>query len=116
MATPVSNAIKSPITITDRVMLISLISENEDSKVIRRCPATILADSRIDRVIGRIIALIVSIITIKFIKALGVPSGVKWIIIELNWFFQPNIIVVSHIDALIVNLIDMWAVTVKLYG
>lgn len=43
----------------------------------RRCPATMLAANRTDRVIGRIKFLTSSIITIKGIRAVGVPSGIK---------------------------------------
>ena len=97
-------------------MFLALLNENDDRRAIRRCPATILADSRIERVMGRIILLIISIITIKFIKALGVPKGVRWVIMFLNLFFQPNIIVDSHILILIVNLTEICAVGVKLKG
>lgn len=40
-------------------------------------PAIILAVRRIERVIGRIISLIDSIITIKGIRGIGVPWGVR---------------------------------------
>jgi hypothetical protein len=43
-----------------------------------KCPAIILAVNRILKVIGRIIFLIVSIITIKGIRIKGVPWGIKW--------------------------------------
>jgi len=46
-----------------------------------RCPATMLAVNRTDRVIGRIKLLVISISTIKFISIDGVPIGTKWIII-----------------------------------
>lgn len=49
----------------------------------RRCPATILAVKRIDRVIGRIIKLMNSIIVIKGIKIKGVLEGVRWVNISL---------------------------------
>lgn len=42
-------------------------------------PAIILAVSRIERVIGRIINLIDSIITINGINNVGVPWGVRWV-------------------------------------
>lgn len=44
----------------------------------RRCPATMLAANRTDNVIGRIKFLISSMITIKGIRAVGVPRGIKW--------------------------------------
>ena len=45
------------------------------SKLSNKCPATMLADNRIDKVRGRIILLTISIRTIKFIKIIGVPVG-----------------------------------------
>jgi len=57
------------------VELIAKFPSNERSK----CPATMLADKRIDRVIGRIMFLVSSIITMKFIRAIGVPMGTVWI-------------------------------------
>lgn len=116
IATPISNIVKRIVGMVDIIEFCMFIMENEDSKVIRRWPATMLADNRIESVIGRMIALIVSITTMKFISGLGVPNGVKWIIILLNLFFHPNIIVEVHIDALKEKLIEIWAVGVKLYG
>jgi hypothetical protein len=43
------------------------------SKVNNKCPAIILAESRTAKVPGRIIFLIVSIITMKGIRTAGVP-------------------------------------------
>lgn len=51
----------------------------EPSRVNSKWPAIIFAVRRIERVKGRIIRLIDSIITIKGISILGVPEGVKWI-------------------------------------
>lgn len=48
------------------------------TSLIRRCPATILAARRTDRVIGRIRFLISSITTIKGMRTPGVPAGTKW--------------------------------------
>lgn len=50
--------------------LISLIS---------KCPATILAANRTERVIGRIKFLTSSIKTMRGISILGVPAGTKWL-------------------------------------
>lgn len=50
------------------------------SRQIKICPAIIFAVSRIISVKGRIKDLIDSIITIKGIKAGGVPVGTKWAI------------------------------------
>jgi len=52
-------------------------------RVSRRCPAIMLADRRIARVRGRITFLMVSITTMKDIRAEGVPCGTKWANIEL---------------------------------
>ena len=44
-----------------------------------KCPEIKFADNRIDNVQGRIINLISSIITIKFIKNTGEFNGTKWL-------------------------------------
>lgn len=71
----------------------------------RRCPLIILADSRTERVIGRIKLLIVSIITIKEVSGNGDPNGTKWVIIILNDVNQPFNISVIQIgkDSIIDN-------------
>jgi len=59
-------------------MIVLLIDWPDDPKRDRRrWPAIMLAVSRIDRVRGRIINLIDSIITINGIKINGVPWGVR---------------------------------------
>jgi hypothetical protein len=50
-------------------------------RVNRRCPAIKFAVRRIDRVNGRIRDLKISIITMKGIRAEGVPVGIRWAII-----------------------------------
>lgn len=52
-------------------------------RVIRRCPAIILAERRTARVKGRMMLLTVSITTMNDIKALGVLWGTKWANIKL---------------------------------
>jgi len=47
---------------------------------IKMCPAVKLAAKRTDNVIGRIICLIVSIITINWERIIGVPKGTMWLI------------------------------------
>ena len=59
---------------------------NKDSN---RWPASILAVNRIASVHGRIIFLIDSINTIKFINTVGVFIGTKWINILLVLIDQP---------------------------
>lgn len=97
-------------------MLIVDSIENDESKLINRCPATILAVRRTAKVIGRIILLIVSMITIKFISWTGVPIGVKWVI-RLEKFMlklksKRDVQKVIEIE----KEIEMCAVNVKLKG
>lgn len=81
-----------------------------------RCPATILADKRTDKVTGRIIFLIISTNTIKFINLLGVPIGVRWVIVFLKFFSHARPIIDSHIVSAIENVTTKCAVGVKLKG
>lgn len=55
-----------------------------------------LAARRTDRVSGRMTLLTSSIITMKGIKAGGVPSGTRWAIIAFGVFAHPMIIWPSH--------------------
>lgn len=66
------------------------------NKVNNKCPAIMLAASRMASVPGRIMLLMVSINTIKGIKANGVPWGTKWANICCVWFSHPKIIRVIH--------------------
>lgn len=62
------------------------------SNVIRRWPAIRFAVNRTHKVIGRMMLLTVSIITMNIIKAPGVPWGTRW---DNMWFVfldHPNII------------------------
>lgn len=59
------------------------------SKERSKCPAIIFAANRTERVIGRIIFLIVSIKTIKKDRAMGVPKGTKWVNIWFIILIQP---------------------------
>lgn len=65
-------------------------------RVIKRCPAIILAARRTAKVPGRIILLMVSITTMKGIRAAGVLWGTKWANMCLEWFTQPNNIKETH--------------------
>lgn len=60
-------------------IILEINCPEEPSKDRRRWPAIILAVKRIERVIGRIIKLIDSIITINGISKAGVPWGVRWV-------------------------------------
>ena len=57
----------------------------DPSSVSNKWPATMLAAKRTAKVPGRITLLTVSIITITGIRALGVPSGTRWVKILLYW-------------------------------
>lgn len=52
---------------------------DEPKRVRRRCPAIMLAVKRMERVNGRMINLIDSMITINGIRINGVPMGVRWV-------------------------------------
>ena len=86
----------------------------EPSKVSNKCPATMFAANRIDNVIGRIIFLTVSIITITGIKNDGVPKGTKWANKLLYWNKIENNIVPSQIGKARTRVIDRCLVLVKI--
>lgn len=83
-------------------------------RVKRRWPAIILAARRTDKVRGRIILLIISIITIKGIKAGGVPKGTKWANILWGIFTQAIIMWPSHKGKAIAKVKDKWLEAVKI--
>jgi len=100
----------------DRIKLEVESNEKFLNKLNRRCPATMLAESRMDSVIGRIIFLTSSIRTIKFIKAMGVPVGTMWAIILFELLIHPyNIILIQRIIA-VGNESIIWADGVKMKG
>ena len=65
---------------------------------------------------GRIILLIVSIITITGINKDGVPIGTKWVIIWLYWNIIDQIIPPNHKGNANLRVITKWLVLVKIYG
>lgn len=65
-------------------------------RVSNRWPAIILAAKRTDKVKGRIIVLISSIITIKGINAAGVPRGTRWANMEEGVLTEANIMWPNH--------------------
>jgi len=85
-------------------------------KEIKRWPAIILAERRIERVIGRIKLLIVSIITIKGLKAKGVLRGTRWVNICAVFLVQPLIINLSQNGIAKERETDKWLVGVKIKG
>lgn len=86
------------------------------NNVSSKCPAIIFAANRTARVIGRIMLLIVSIITINVMSAGGVPWGTKCANIKLVWLIHPNNINLIHMGNAIVNVNAKCLVLVKIYG
>jgi len=66
------------------------------SRLNRRCPATMLAASRTERVMGRIASLIDSMNTIKKERLIGVPNGVRWQNMLFVKFSHPYSMYISH--------------------
>ena len=81
-----------------------------------KCPATILAASRIESVPGRMTFLTVSIITITGMRATGVPLGTKCANKLLYWFFIEKTILPIQIGIAKVKVKDIWLELVKIYG
>lgn len=77
-ATAVSRIVRS-IGVTARTEAVDFDTtiRNPLSKDISRCPAVMLAVSRTHSVIGRIMMLMDSTRTMKFISGVGVPCGVR---------------------------------------
>jgi len=86
------------------------------SKVSNRCPAIKFAVRRTHNVIGRIRFLIISIITIKDTKAVGVPCGTRCVNMWFVFLVQPNIRIVAHIANDMGSVIVMWDVKEKMFG
>lgn len=80
-----NNNSKTILIINNNKFNVFKLGPCEPSSVNSKWPATILAANRIDKVIGRMMLLIVSIITIIGIKNLGVPTGTKWASKLLYW-------------------------------
>lgn len=93
--------IKGNNLITKNVLLLIFIRKflNND---ISKWPARMFAVNRTHKVIGRIIFLVNSINTIKFIKNTGVPCGTKWIKMCLVFFIKPKkIVLIQNVNAII---------------
>lgn len=86
------------------------------SRVINKCPATMFAIKRTDRVIGRITLLTVSINTMNGINAEGVPEGTRWANICIVLLNHPNIISLIQIGSAKAKVREMWLEAVKIYG
>ena len=114
-ATATSN-INSKINLIIKIIItiIDTLGPWEPNNVNNKWPATILAANRIDKVIGRIIFLTVSIITIIGIKNEGVPKGTRWANNLLYWKIIENNIVPNQIGKARTNVIDKCLVLVKI--
>jgi len=75
-----------------------------------------LAARRTDRVKGRMKLLISSIITMKGIKAPGVPNGTRWASILLGDDTQAHVMWPTQIGRAKENAAVRWAVEVNTYG
>lgn len=64
------------------IIIVLAVGPIEPIRVSSKWPAIMFADSRIDKVIGRINLLIDSIHTINGIRIPGVPWGTIWAIME----------------------------------
>ena len=96
------------------MIVIETLGPWDPNKVNNKCPATIFAANRIDKVIGRIIFLTVSIITIIGIRNLGVPKGTKWANKLLYWKIIEYNIVPNQMGKANTIVIDKWLVLVKI--
>lgn len=114
-ATATSN-INNKINLIIKIIMIILetLGPWDPNNVNNKCPATILAASRIDKVKGRITFLTVSIITIIGIKNDGVPKGTKWANNLLYWKIIENNIVPNQIGNANTRVIDKCLVLVKI--
>lgn len=115
IATADSNNSKIICVINRRLIIIKDKEFPEFPRRVKsRCPAIMLAVSRIAKVPGRIKLLIDSIQTIKGINTLGVPWGIKWANICWVWLNQPKIIKDNQSGKDNVNVKVKWLVLVKI--
>ena len=84
--------------------------------LISKWPAMMLAVNRTDNVIGRIINLVSSIITIRGAIAMGDPFGTKWVNISFGFFFMFFIITEANKIIAVIRQKEICAVTAKEYG
>lgn len=81
-----------------------------------RCPATMFAVSRTHRVIGRMRFLVISIITMKFIRGVGVPCGTRCVMTFFVCVVAPNSILVSHMIIAITKFVSSLVVLANVCG
>jgi len=116
IATANSNIVRINLPGIARVKLDMDFIIKSPKSLIKRCPAIILAVSRIESVIGRITLLTSSISTIKFISGVGVPLGRVWTTIDFGKLIHPKTIIEDHKISAVENEIDICAVGVKING
>jgi len=110
-ATALSRMVSTKGRIRDEKMNIDCRFRMADpSRDISKCPAIRLAVNRTQRVTGRMMFLVISMITMKFINPVGVPWGSRWDSMCLGVFNQPYIIMASHTERARGRLTDRWAV------
>lgn len=97
-ATPLSRIVRIDMAVADTGIGELPDWINSSVSEIRMCPATILAVSRTDRVMGRIALLVSSIITISGIRALGVPRGTKCASVFLVFMMEKNMIELAQAE------------------
>jgi len=114
--TAISNIDKINIGIDEAIMLLKDNSAKFLSNSISRCPATMLAVNRTDKVMGRMMLLTISMANMKLIRGNGVPMGIVWISMCFVMKFQAKIMIRNHIDIAKENEMVMWAVGVKIKG
>lgn len=86
------------------------------TKLINKCPATILAARRTDSVIGRMKFLTSSIIIIRGMSTSGVPEGTKWTKNLLIAFKINPISMKIHTQVAIPRVKEILLEGVKVYG
>ena len=113
--TAISRIIRATITgiVENSIILFILCIEfpNKDSI---KCPAIMLAVNRTDKVMGRIMFLVSSIITITGSRAVGVPVGTMCASIMWGDLIHPNNIRDSHRTNAKGRFNMMWLVGVKM--
>lgn len=107
MATANSSLLSKIVTGLDIIKVIVEFMVNVLSRLNNKCPATMFATNRMASVNGRIRFLVSSIITMKFIRAIGVPFGIIWAIIFFVLLTHPNIMILVHIISVVGKIIIM---------
>jgi len=116
-ATAASKTVKTIGVTNSKIEYVAPIAIREFlSNVKSRWPAIKLAVSRTHNVIGRIMFLIISIITINEIKAVGVPCGTRCVSMWFVFLIQPNIMIDIHMVREIGNVIVRCDVREKMLG